>query len=69
MPFSALEEKLKQLPEAYFIEVASFIDSLQSKILAEQNSKKPKRQLGGYEGQIWIADDFDAPLEEFKEYM
>ena len=29
--------------------------------------KKPK--LGGWEGKIWIADDFNAPLEEFEEYM
>lgn len=30
---------------------------------------KPKqRQLGMYDDQGWIADDFDAPLEEFKEY-
>ena len=27
------------------------------------------RKAGAYHGQIWIADDFDAPLPEFKEYM
>ncbi|GHU69623.1 hypothetical protein FACS1894184_13930 [Clostridia bacterium] len=33
-------------------------------------STSPKsRQLGGMEGKIWVADDFDAPLEDFKEYM
>lgn len=25
--------------------------------------------LGGWEGQIEIAEDFDEPLEEFNEYM
>jgi hypothetical protein len=25
--------------------------------------------LGCLKGQIWMADAFDAPLEEFKEYM
>jgi hypothetical protein len=25
--------------------------------------------FGCLKGQIWMADDFDAPLEEFKEYM
>ncbi|BCH26432.1 type II toxin-antitoxin system Phd/YefM family antitoxin [Mesorhizobium sp. L-8-3] len=25
--------------------------------------------LGALKGQIWIADDFDEPLEEFREYM
>lgn len=24
---------------------------------------------GKYAGQIWMADDFDAPLEDFAEYM
>lgn len=26
------------------------------------------RRFGGLKGKIWIADDFDAPLEEFKDY-
>lgn len=30
---------------------------------------KGKRQSGSAKGLIHIADDFDAPLEEFKEYM
>jgi hypothetical protein len=25
--------------------------------------------FGCAKGQFWMADDFDAPLEEFKEYM
>ncbi len=25
-------------------------------------AKKPKRELGKYRGQIWVADDFDGPL-------
>jgi len=30
---------------------------------------KPKRRLGTAKGKIKISDDFDAPLEDFKEYM
>lgn len=30
-------------------------------------SKKAK--LGGWEGRINVPDDFNAPLEDFKEYM
>jgi len=26
-------------------------------------------KLGGWEGKIWMSDDFDAPLDDFKEYM
>jgi prevent-host-death family protein len=27
-------------------------------------AEKPKRPLGFYKGQIWMADDFDAPLPD-----
>ena len=33
----------------------------------QKNGNVPK--LGGWEGKIWMSDDFDAPLEDFKEYM
>ncbi len=28
-----------------------------------------KRQLGGWKGRVSMADDFDAELEDFREYM
>ncbi|WP_017294866.1 type II toxin-antitoxin system Phd/YefM family antitoxin [Geminocystis herdmanii] len=31
--------------------------------------KKPPRQPGSAEGKVWIADDFDAPLTDFEDYM
>jgi len=35
-----------------------------------QFSAHPKRrQRGSAKGQIWIAADFNEPLEDFKEYM
>ena len=33
------------------------------------NSKTSVREAGQWRGRIWMADDFDAPLEDFKEYM
>ena len=30
---------------------------------------KSKRQLGTAKGKIQISDDFDKPLDDFKEYM
>ncbi|MBQ7158189.1 MAG: DUF2281 domain-containing protein [Treponema sp.] len=70
MPYEILEKKIKQIPETYIPEVVNFLDLLQYKIRAEQTSqKKPKRQFGLLKGQIWMSDDFDAPLEDFKEYM
>ena len=33
-------------------------------------AEKPQRRIGGAKGFIlYMADDFDAPLEEFAEYM
>jgi DNA-damage-inducible protein J len=34
---------------------------------AEPPKKTPKP--GCMKGKLWMADDFDAPLEDFKEYM
>ena len=31
-------------------------------------SKKP-RKAGSARGQVWMADDFDDPLDDFAEYM
>ncbi|MDR1922928.1 MAG: DUF2281 domain-containing protein [Planctomycetaceae bacterium] len=34
-----------------------------------REEERPPFVIGCLKGQIWMADDFDAPLEEFKEYM
>jgi len=36
-------------------------------LMAEPQKKVPK--LGCMKGQIWMSEDFDTPLEDFKEYM
>jgi len=28
-----------------------------------------KRKAGNAKGKIWMAEDFDAPLDDFKDYM
>ena len=30
---------------------------------------RKRRQAGSAAGQIWMAPDFDAPLDDFQEYM
>lgn len=30
---------------------------------------RKRRQAGSAAGQIWMAPDFDAPLDDFEEYM
>ncbi len=37
--------------------------------LVQLETTKPKRKLGTAAGLIEIADDFDAPIEDFSEYM
>lgn len=58
-----LEPKIKRL-----------LDDLESLELIElekiDKPRKSKRQFGSMKGLVeYIADDFDAPLEDFKEYM
>ena len=35
--------------------------------LAHKKQRTP--QFGGWENKIWMSDDFDAPMEEFKDYV
>ncbi|MCA6598238.1 MAG: DUF2281 domain-containing protein [Pseudanabaena sp. M165S2SP1A06QC] len=37
--------------------------------LSQISSTSKRRQRGSAKGQIKIAPDFDAPLEDFQEYM
>ena len=30
---------------------------------------KRERQFGSVDGEIWMSDDFDEPLEDFRPYM
>jgi prevent-host-death family protein len=39
------------------------------KLVPDQDRKKQPRKPGSAKGQIWMSDDFDEPLEDFKEYM
>ena len=54
--------------------VKRLLDDLESlKLIELQDSKKadkPKRRFGSMKGLVvYIADDFDAPLEDFEGYM
>lgn len=31
--------------------------------------EEPRPRFGSAKGTFWMADDFDAPLEDFKDYM
>ena len=66
-------EKLEQLSESLQTEVLHYIEFLSErypKTNSDPIEPRAKRGgLGSLKGQIWMADDFDGPLEDFKEYM
>jgi len=62
-----LYTKLRSLPPALKAEVNDFVDFLLSKEKKAVKAKQPK--FGCAKGQFKMSADFDAPLEDFKEYM
>ncbi len=60
--------KINSLPEDVRKQVSDFIEFLLTR-KAQQKPVKKKRIAGLMKGEIHIADDFDAPLDDFKEYM
>lgn len=59
-----------QLPEAEQDEVAiALLKTLEQFTPKEGEGAKPYRRAGSAEGLVWMSDDFDEPLEDFKEYM
>ena len=60
--------KLTTLPDDMKKEVGDFVDFLKSKSVAKENAKISRR-AGLAKGLIHMREDFDEPLEDFKEYM
>ena len=64
LPSTALELMIKHMVDSHGLPLI---------MLAQQPKEKPKlsRQevFGCMRGQFRIAEDFDAPLDDFKEYM
>jgi hypothetical protein len=63
-----LYTKLSGLPFNLKIEVSNFIDFLKYKSKKKQTDKK-NRISGQAKGLISMHDDFDEPIDSFKEYM
>ena len=69
-------ERLKKLPESTVGEVLDFVEFLKQKQRPFSHAHHPggeaakgPRQPGSARGQVWMAPDFDAPLEDFKDYQ
>ena len=74
MPFELLIQETQGLSDEAIMEVVRFVrfmkyEAKKAPAQAGQPEKKKFRTAGKYRGQGWMADDFDSPLEDFKEYM
>jgi len=75
---SSILNNLKKLPEAMQQAVLLYTEFLVNRITQQGTSQletapealsNKRGGLGIWKGKIWIADDFDAPLDDFQEYM
>lgn len=60
--------KIESLPSELKKEVEAFIDGL----LKRKPKMEPLRKVipfGKFKGKVRMADDFDAPLDDLKDYM
>jgi hypothetical protein len=65
-----LETKIAQLPPEGKKKAEAFVDALLAELKKPAGEQKPKAVFGSGKGMIaYMADDFDAPLEDFKDYM
>lgn len=60
-------KKVVTLPDHMKAEVNDFVEQLLAKITNEES--RGKRVGGLAKGLIHLSDDFDAPLDDFKDYM
>jgi Protein of unknown function (DUF2281). len=65
-----LYKKLNHLPDAMKVQVADFIEFLEQKAKkGKKKDNKPLPKFGSARGMFVMRDDFDEPLEDFKDYM
>ena len=70
MTNTLIAQKLAAIPEEYLDEVATYLDFLSYRIAQMQTPQhKIQRSPGILKEDIYMSDDFDAPLDDFKEYM
>ena len=69
MAQNQLLEKVRKIPPAYQQEVEDFIDFILTKKRVPSEKTEIPRKIGLLKGKLQMADDFDAPLDDFKDYM
>ena len=66
MTTTMLYTKINNLSPSMIKEVDDFVEFLKTK---QKKEKVKERKFGCAKGLIIMHDDFDAPLEDFKEYI
>lgn len=67
---TALLQQIGHLPASQQQILLDFAEYLVKKYTTTKSPKKKKRQAGTLKGfLVYMADDFNAPLEDFKDYM
>ncbi len=71
MLISSFYSKISLLPPHKMEEVMNFIDFLINKEVTQKEipAQRRKPKFGCAKGTFKMSDDFDAPLEDFNEYM
>jgi hypothetical protein len=67
MNSQTIQQEINSLPTHLKKEVLDFVLFLKFKMKSNNNIKS--RKLGVAKGKIKLADDFNAPIDEFKDYM
>ncbi len=63
-----LYKEIDKLPKEVLMELKDIIEKLVKKA-GNRSKKQPKRHFGSMKGLVeYMSPDFNAPLEEFKEY-
>ena len=60
---------IKLLPDYALQAVSIIVKEIITLNYEKETEAKQRPVFGSGKGKMWIADDFDAPLEELKEYM
>ncbi len=68
----ALPEEKQQTASAFIAFLAAQTKAEKEQVIKDAISKveeNPESGFGSMKGKIWMAPDFDEPLEDFKDYM
>jgi Protein of unknown function (DUF2281) len=74
----ALLEQIQQLPESVQQEALQYIEGLVVKhnqsvqappLVRVRTVGNRKNAFGIWKGDVWMSDDFNAPLDDLQEYM